>query len=887
MRIARFVPSALVLALAGSNALATAATPAPSPHAPQLRLPTMVKPIRYAARLTVRPTETSFAGAIDIDVTVDKATDILWLNGTGLKVTRATFQLGGKTTVARPVAGGGDFIGLTIGRPLPPGPLALHIEYQGQISRTDDRGLFAQKEGDRWYAISQFEPIFARRVFPCFDEPSYKVPWQLTLEVPEGETALSNTHATGEKREHGGMKTVSFAPTPPLPSYLVAFAVGPYEVIDAGKAGMKATPLRVAVPAGRGKDAQYAVKVSGKLVELLEQYFGSPFPYEKLDVVTIPIASDFGAMENPGMVTAVQSLVVAPPNDQGIRFQRNYAETNAHEFAHQWFGDLVTTAWWDDIWLNESFANWLQTKVIDQWQPNWAHGTGTVDSRDRALSVDVLVTARRIRQPIVTDDDINNIFDPITYEKGESLLSMVEHFVGAAAFQRGIRQYIAAHANGNADADQFIAAIGAAAGRDLGPAFRSFLNQPGAPLVDVALSCAGKPTLTLKQQRFLPVGSKGSTNQKWQIPLCVRYLADGKMQRTCSMLTEAEETLPLETNRCPTWLLANDESVGYYRAAYSGKLLEQLLSSDGRKRLAYHELLGLLADVDALVEAGRLDYSDVLALVPSLAQDPRRKVASVGVGLLGGLRDHLVDPSLQPAYARLVRKSFGTRAHQLGWATRPGDDEDTRLLRPVVLGLVADEGEDQALRTEAQALAQRWLADHAALSPEVVDAVLRTAAQQGDEKLFNQLLTALQGAHDRQDRRHLIAALASFRDPKIVSRALPITLGNDVDVRESMFILFGAAHQHETRQLAWDFLRHNWEALLKRLPEDMSAETPSLGIGFCDDMHRHELQDFFKDRSPKLSGGPRLFAQAVEASELCQAFIARQQPNVSAYLRRW
>ncbi|HEY1587093.1 MAG TPA: M1 family metallopeptidase, partial [Polyangia bacterium] len=623
---------------------------------------------------------------------------------------------GGATIPARVIAGNDDFVGFAAGKQLPPGAAKLHVEWKGPISRKEDRGIFGQKEGDRWYAITQFEAIFARRAFPCFDEPNVKVPWQLTLEVPKALAAISNTAVVEEKAEHPGMKTLTFAQTAPLPSYLVAFAVGPYELVDAGTAGQKKTPMRVAAPFGRGKDAAYAAKNSPTFVKLLEDYFGIPFPYDKLDNVAIPITSTFGAMENAGMVTYALNILIAKPTAESLRFEREFAETAAHEFAHQWFGDLVTTAWWNDIWLNESFASWMEAKIIDQWKPEWTHHTGYVEARAEALGSDTLMTARQVRQPIVSNDDIYNAFDAITYQKGESVLAMFEHFVGPEKFRAGVRHYLTKHANANATADDFIAAIANTAARpEVTPAFKTFLDQAGAPMVDVTLACnAGRaPSLHVKQQRFLPVGSKGSPDQMWQIPMCVRWIgSDGKPQHSCTLVTKREQDLTLGTQAsCPTWLLANDGEVGYYRAAYPADLLQKLLGPEGRKQLDLPETVGLLDDVGALTDAGRLPLGDELALTPSLATDDRRQVQHFVIGALAGLHDRYVSDADRPSYARLINKLYADKAHALGWTPKAGEDEDTRLLRGSLVALVADEGQDKALAAEAHTLALKWLAD--------------------------------------------------------------------------------------------------------------------------------------------------------------------------------
>jgi alanyl aminopeptidase len=884
-------------ALVAVVTLASVAAAAPTP--PKLRLDDSARPTRYAAKISVNPADPTFKGSIDIDLKINRATDTLWLNATELTVDKATFTIGGREVAARVVPGNDDFIGFAADKPLQPGAARLHVEWKGPVSRKDDRGLFAQKEGDRWYAITQFEAIFARRVFPCFDEPSIKVPWQLTLEVPKALAALSNTSAVEEKSEHAGMKTVAFAQTSPLPSYLIAFAVGPYDLVDAGTAGQKKIAVRVAAPFGRGKDASYAAKNAGTFVDLLEKYFGIPFPYDKLDSVAIPITSTFGAMENPGMVTFALNLLVAKPTAQSLHFERGFSETAAHEYAHQWFGDLVTTAWWNDIWLNESFASWMETKIIDEWKPEWTHHTGFVDARARALGVDTLTTTRQVRQPIVSNDDIYNAFDPITYEKGESVLAMFEHYVGAEKFRAGIRHYLTKHANGNATADDFIAAIAASTQRpEVTPAFKTFLDQPGAPMVDVSVSCsAGKPaTMHVKQQRFLPVGSKGSPNQTWQIPMCVRwYSGDAKsergsagMQRQCSLVTQKEQDITLGTQAgCPTWLLANDGEVGYYRAAYPGDQLEKLLGSDGRKQLDLPETVGLLDDLHALADAGRVPLGDVLGLTPSLATDERRHVQRFVIQALGGLREYFVPDAEHANYVRAIDKIYSAKAHALGWVPKKGEDEDTRLLRPGLVGLVADEGEDKKLQAEAKTLALKWLADRKAVSPDVAGAVLRVAARNGDRALFDKLHAEAKRATDRHDRQQILGAIGEFKDPAIAKSALALVSGNEFDPRESMEIVWGFTGEKATRQLAWDFLKAHFDDLVKRMSAEQMAYSPYIGVSFCDEAHQRDMEAFFKDRSPKLPGGPRILAQASERGDLCRAYVAAQQSSVDSFLKKY
>ena len=346
---------------------------------PKLRLSEVenISPVSYRGDLTLDPAKDTFTGSISIKLEVKQAVSTVWLDAEHITIQSAALTAGSKTFEAKALPGGDDFVGLQFDSPIPTGSSELKISYSGAISSKNSAGLFREQDRGNWYIYSQFEPTDARAAFPCFDEPSYKTPWQLTLHIPTTSSAISNTGVASEKAE-SGMKTIVFRETKPLPSYLVALGVGPFEYVDAGKAGKNQIPVRIVVPKGHSSEAKYAAQVSAEIITKHEQYFGYPYPYDKADQVAIPNTSGFGAMENPGMVTYEQNLILADPKTDTINRQRSYAEVAAHELAHQWFGDLVTTAWWNDIWLNEAFATWKEQKFIAAWKPEWKTEVGDV-----------------------------------------------------------------------------------------------------------------------------------------------------------------------------------------------------------------------------------------------------------------------------------------------------------------------------------------------------------------------------------------------------------------------------------------------------------------------------------------------------------------------------
>ena len=407
-----------------------AAVPLVMPPPPKLRLPDTAVPRRQAVTLDLDPGRETFQGNTRIDLELLQQTNVIWLHSSGLQIHRVQIQ-GAAVEFLTPMQSD-EFLALVADRTLEPGAVALDIDFSGKLPARDGRGAYRQEERGDWYIFTQFESTDARRAFPCFDEPSFKIPWQITLDVPQASLAFANTAMTGQKSLGGGIKRVSFAPTRPLPSYLVAFAVGPFEVVDAGQIGRKPTPLRIIVPKGKTDEAAYAVKTTGEVVKRLEEYFDIPYPYDKLDHIAVPQKG--GAMENPGLITYGTGTILGKPGEKNIGLERGYLGIAAHELGHIWFGDLVTTSWWDDIWLNEAFATWISAKIVNDMHPDWQGDASRVQSRSGIMRSDALASARRIRQPIESKHDIANAFDGITYQKGAAVITMWESFeIGRAS----------------------------------------------------------------------------------------------------------------------------------------------------------------------------------------------------------------------------------------------------------------------------------------------------------------------------------------------------------------------------------------------------------------------------------------------------------------------
>jgi alanyl aminopeptidase len=882
---------AVLAATVACASVANSSAPQPAPASPpKLRLPATARPLRYEVDLAVAPERDTFSGTIDIDLELSEPTSLLWLNATELAVSDASLSVGNRRQAAQIVPGGEDFVGFRFRRAAAQGRARLHAAFSGKVSNTSTTGIFHQRAGKDWYAFTQFEAIDARRAFPCFDEPSFKVPWMLTLRVPKNDLAVSNTPVASEEPLAGELKAVHFAETSPLPSYLVAFGVGPFDVVDAGRAGKNSTPIRMIVPSGRGSEARYADQTIGPLLEILEDYFGIPYPYAKLDNLVIPQTVRFGAMENAGLVTYNETIELAKPDQETPFFRLRWSSICAHETAHQWFGDLVTLAWWNDTWLNESFATWMGGKALEKWKPEWNVPVRRVVSRSETMEGDTLVSARKIRQPIESKGDIDNSFDDISYGKGSAVLSMFESWAGEEKFRKGVRRYLTAHAHGNATAEDFLSALEAEGGAGLAKAFSTFLDQAGVPLVTLRLACASGevPSLTLSQRRLLPKSSPSAAASGWSIPVCVRYGGNGWSERSCELLSAAQARWPLSAAQgCPAWVLGNAGERGYYAVAYEGDLLERLLAS-GAPQLNLPERVGVLQDLATLARAGQVSWANALAIVPEFAGDGNPHLVSAAVRIASGVHDRLVPDDRRINYERFIRRFFGQRARQLGWNPKPGEDEEINLLRPGLLRFVARAGRDPELLSEARRLALAWLEDPKAIGPDTRGAVLAVAAEEGgDRPLFERYLAKARSLSDRQDRNRLLWALGRFHDPALEKEALQILLTDEFDIRESLAILWSALGHRLTRERAWQYFKANFDALVSRMPEEMRATLPTVGRDFCDAAHRADVEAFFQERIRKLEGAQRPLAETLEAIDQCAALKADQQAAVAEFLSKY
>ena len=832
---------------------------------------------------TIVPAQTDAHGHIGIDAEVRRPTRVVWLSATDLVVTAATLN----GAPARVVAGGDSFVGLTTDRELAVGPLAIEADFASHIDHAKSRGLYAEKEGAEDYAYTFFEAVDARRAFPCFDEPAYKIPWQLTFHVKKEHVALANAPVTAEADEAGGMKRVTIAVSKPLPSYLVAFVVGPFEVVDGGTGGRAHTPIRFVIPKGRAGELGYAKEITPKIVAALEDYFDMAYPYVKLDVAVVP--RFWGTMEHPGLLAMGQPLTLIRP-DQATRDRREaYANTASHELSHYWFGDYVTMAWWDDTWLNEAQGEWLDALITDAVAPDWRYELTRVSRARSAMDADETLATQRIRHEVKAVEDIEGSFDSsITYLKGSSVLRMFEAYVGHDAWQTFIRGYVREHAWGNAAAEDMFRAVGAKLGAPVEAGLRSFIDQPGVPRIGMTLDCSakGKPALVLHQTRALPAGIVDPAPHLWSVPVCVRYGGEtGAGARACVLLAAADGRLELP-GACPTWIVPNAGGVGYYRSAPADTKVEIGLVTPGSRiaRLAKPtpaERIMIVADLRAAVDRDELSIGDTLALVPHLVTDPDVRVARQA-GRLGAFRTDALGDDLHARAIRFWLSVNKPLVQRLGWRRRPGDSDDVQDQRRDALGAAYW---DPKLAAEATRLALRWFDDRTAIDDDLLDAVLADAAFHGNAALFDKLLARAKAPRDRSEAERLINVLGVFSDPALEDRALALVLGTELDLRDSTSILSNALAGRTTRPRSVAFVEAHLDEILARMRDDEASWVlGALADTACDAPTRDRIAALVVPRAPKHPGSQQVVDRGLALSNACIATFARQLPALEAFL---
>ncbi|WP_224246648.1 M1 family metallopeptidase [Hyalangium gracile] len=840
------------------------------------RLPRTVLPRRYAATLTLNLDERTFTGSQTVELEVASPTSEIILHGIALQLGKVTFRAGNEQrtpTSIQPVAQS-ETVVLTFGAPLPTGAASLDVEWTGRFTE-GLRGLYLAGK----VAATQFEAADARRLFPCFDEPSFKARWAITVRIPptEGLVALSNGAVVSDTVE-GNLRTVKFQEMDVLSSYLIALVVGP--LVGTPEQQVNGVPVRTWSLPEKAHLTRFGQDAALAALPRLQEYFGLPYAYGKVDQVGIP---DFeaGAMENAGLITYREVALLLDPATAPLSVQKRVAEVVTHELAHQWFGNWVTMVWWDDLWLNEAFATWMAYKIVDGWKPEWRVWLDFDTGKAAALHLDALKSTHPIRGEVRNASEAGESFDLITYEKGGAVLRMIEGFLGEGPFREGIRQYMRTHARSNAVADDLWRALGAASSQPVVELANAWIGQSGYPLVSVKVE--GRK-VTLNQRRFYSEPGV-SSGERWPVPMVLRFEDGGGVREQRFVLRDEQATVTLEGSGEVKWLCANAGSTGFYRVAYDGATLQQLAANLGA--LAPSERISLLADRWALVRSGQASAADFLELTGRFGGEEDDAVLDELVGRLGYVEARLVEGEDQERFRRWVEKLLGPALTKLGWESAAGETDRVKLRRAALVravGVLARSG--QALSEVRPRVTKVVAGDKAALEPNLLDSAVYMAARAGDSALFDTLLAKMKAEPDPATQRRYLSALASFEDPALAKRGQELFFTDAVKMQDVTIYLGSLLGNRTGRDAWWEVVQQRWKDVLARTGgAPMLLRRVVEALGALRDRKQYEEAKALLQAHP-VTEAQQAMAQTLERLSQDVALRERAGPDVTAWLKR-
>jgi aminopeptidase N len=825
-------PFPLVSAFALSTALALAscatppapppaAAPAPGTREVPTQLPRTARPLHYTISATPDAANLRFTATVAIDIEVLEPTDSITVNAVDLIFSRVTLDGGGEARVSTDE--GAQTATFRFGDRIAPGRHRLDIAYAGKIG-TQAAGLFALDyttgEGPRRALFTQFEAPDARRFFPGWDEPAFRTPYDLSVVVPAGQQAIGNMPEAGRETRSDGSVLVRFQTTLPMSSYLLFLAVGEFDRITTTSAGVE---IGVVTRRGAGEQGRWALESSARIVPWYNEYFGTPYPLPKLDNVAGPGTSQFfGAMENWGAIFSFENILLVDPAITSEARRQSIFEVAAHEIAHQWFGDLVTMSWWDDLWLNEGFASWMATKATAALHPEWEPLLDRVDGREQAMQLDSLQTTHPIVQHLTTVEQISQAFDAITYRKGEAVITMLEDYVGETAWRDGVRAYIARHRLANTQTDDLWGEVEQAARRPITAIAHDFTLQPGVPLIRVASGACvrGRTEVAVQQGQFSRDNPNGQG--RWRVPVIAA--AGGREARPLIEGGAGRFTVP----GCGT-LIVNYGQAGYYRTLYAPVLLAGITRNYPRLRPI--DQIGLLADNWALGLAGYQPAAVALDFAAAAPADANpRLLIRIATILAQTKRMYDGDPAHQAMVARFAAEKLGPAMRRVGWTPRPNEPANDAILRAELidtLGFLRD----PAILAEAN---RRFAANDASVTAGPLrQTILGIVAYNADEAIWERLRRMAREERNPLVKVQLYQLLGGVRDERLARRTLDLALTAEPGPTNSSQLISSVAGVHP--DLAFDFALANLprvEALVDA--SSRSRYLAQLGTGSSD-----------------------------------------------------
>ncbi len=851
-------------------------------------LPPGVRPERYVLKLRPDLHDFTFEGRAEIGILVEKPTKEVVLNALELEIGDARVRLSnGRDLQATgiEVDGGEETALLAFAEELPLGPATLAVEYTGVLNdqmRGFYRSEYTTPEGERRFlGATQFEATAARRAFPCWDEPAHKATFQVTLVIPSEMAAISNTLPEAEEVLGDGTKAVRFAETPRMSTYLLAFVVGQLEAVEAK--GPDGVLHRVWATPDKAEFGRFALETSQRILAYLNDYFGTPYPLEKLDHLALP---DFasGAMENWGAITYRERILLFDPATSAALTKQYIADVMAHEVAHMWFGDLVTMAWWDDLWLNESFATWMGTKTVDVLFPEWAFWTQFLFQDTTAgLALDGLRNSHPIQVEVRDPAEIRQIFDAISYNKGASILWMLEGFLGEETFRRGIRSYMKAHAYENATTADLWRALGEASGEGVPDLMDTWVKQTGFPLLKATVDRqAGGPHLHLAQRRFLYEhlhGKEEDDDTRWLVPV-VTQTAGGKV--TSRFLLDALEAGRALGTKAAEWVKVNAGQTGFYRVHYDEEEWERLRQAVAAGALPATDRLGLQSDAYALARAGYAPATLFLEVTEAYEGETDATVWREISSNLRAFERVIADEPYLSSFHAYGRRLYEPAAARAGWDAGEEEGHLDILLRSTVLGQLGSY-DHAATIEEARARFWAYADGEASLDPNLRGVVYGLVGQEADRAAYDRLWELEEKATLNEEKVRLLAALGRPKREELLRETLEASLTKRVRSQDTVMVVTSVAGNMHGRDLAWDFVREQWEEFDRRYGKGgfMIQRLMGTADAFATVRRAEEVEAFFAEHP--VPAAQRKLQQTLEKIRLNAAWLERNGGDLRAW----
>jgi len=862
------------------------------------RLPGGVLPQHYALTITPDLAKARFEGTERIDVVLESPSSAITLNAAEIEFESARAQIGGnekadssaalrndkpalEATVTLDAAA--EQATLHFAKPLPAGPVTLEIAFRG-ILNDKLRGFYLSKTKLRNYGVTQFEATDARRAFPCFDEPALKATFDVSLVVDSGDTAISNMQTIRDTPgSETGKHTIAFATTPKMSTYLVAWLVGDFQC-TAGKSD--GIPIRVCATPDKVPLTKFALSAAKWDLHYYDNYFGIKYPLKKLDLIAIP---DFeaGAMENFGCITFRETELLADAKNGPLGARKEVATTVAHEMAHQWFGDMVTPAWWDNLWLNEGFATWMETKAAAKWKPKWEFEQDAAAERSGIMDGDAAQATRPILQRAETPAEINELFDDIAYGKAGAVIAMVEHWTGEDTFRRGVQAYLNAHVYGNATAEDFWGAQTRTSGLPVDAVMRSYVEQPGVPEVrfgapqggevpvtqqrfEERSADSGKTVAHLSQTSLDPASPPAPAIEQWTIPICIHG-------DSCELI--APETAHIKAETKAPFFFANADDAGYFRTAYASADYAAIVAH-AETGLTPTERIGLLGDRWALMRAGDGTVGEFLDLALAVKGDSDPTLMESVLGRIDAIGVRIASDDDRRQLDAVVRREFGPVYAAMG-GPRRREKEDHAELREALFDALG-EAHDPAVLSEAQRLTDQLFSGHKPADPGILDAAVALTASKGDAAMYDRLLKVVRETKDPDFRDAALRALTWFDSPSLVDRTLQLAVSDDVRSQDSWRLIAMMLQRRDTQGPAWKFVREHWGEIERRATESSGARIVEATGAFCSVDRRDEVAGFFA--AHQVGSAQRTLAKTLERIGDCAQLRVAQEPNLKQWL---